>query len=332
MSLFRLLHVSDFHYCTEPNRKNWVDLFRDPPGLSLMQLNNGIRLSDLPTSYSAEISEASARFLLQEGREFDLVVISGDVATIGSPDSIAAAFRFVDESRAVPWSYLSSTWRPTLGGDARRTFLLPGNHDRFRDRVGSTGSPEFNRSFQKYWNPSLFVQHKVLQDGNSHLAVVAGDFCLATDGDVSTVLHRLGRGKAYAEIVGEMASRTSWLRSKYENVVPVWVTHFPPIQLPLLDTFLALIDGEHLRWEAKRQDVAVILAGHLHRTEVHLGLDMTPVLCAGSMCAIGKHDNNWIHGIEIECDGATLIELRKNDFGWKELAGDFVGKSFERIL
>ncbi|SEN34109.1 Calcineurin-like phosphoesterase [Bradyrhizobium sp. OK095] len=275
------------------------------------------------------MAEASARFVLEEGENFDLFVVSGDVATIGTKESIAAAFNFIDDKRV--HEYLNSQWRPTLGADEERFFLVPGNHDRYRDIFGGTASPEFDRAFTKYWRPTHGVQHRVIQDGDSHLAVVAGDFCLATD-DEASGLNRLGRGKAHAEVVDEMISRTANLRGKYSDLIAIWVVHFPPIGLPWKESPLVLIDADYFRSQAKRYGVALVLAGHLHRNQVDLSPNQTPVICGGSMCVCEGTDHNWIHGIEIECEGGEVREVRKNDFVWNDNVGDFVGTSFSRIL
>jgi hypothetical protein len=206
--------------------------------------------------------------------------------------------------------------------------LMPGNHDRCRDLLGRTGSPEFNNTFKKYWRPSLGVTHRVIEDGDSCLAVVAADFCLATDDEASGI-NRLGRGKAHAETLDEMVSRTAAIRSKYGNVIAIWVAHFPPVPCK---SSLQLIDGEHFQWLAAANGVAFIMAGHLHKKDVQLSTNGTPVICAGSMCVCEGYDNNWIHCIEVIAEGALVKEVRKSDFLWNDNVGDFADAPFLRIF
>lgn len=330
MSLFRLIHISDLHYCVRPHRRNFFSagysFFQDLPALTLRHFAPIRNFGFFPSSYSDEISEIGAKFIYDFNEEFDLLVASGDIATIGTKKSIDAAYEYV----ASPYrtAYLTSKQSPTLGGNKARIFLVPGNHDRYQNMLGATGARYFDKAFGKYWPRNSFVSSRVIDKNGDVVALVAGDFCLQNDDDAYG-LNRLGRGQAYQVVVDAMIAKTIELREKYLGVIVLWVIHFPPTSLK--DAKLLLIDYELVEGAAARLGVSLILSGHLHQNEVMQTQYGTPILAAGSLCSYDDDGNNWAHVINIEVKNSRVLLCEKIDYRWDDAAQDFIGNSAVRI-
>jgi hypothetical protein len=75
------------------------------PMLTLRHLQRGQHLGFFPSSYSDEISELAAKFIFDLNEQFDVLVVSGDIATIGTkqkPEDInLIARRVVENERAI---------------------------------------------------------------------------------------------------------------------------------------------------------------------------------------------------------------------------------------
>jgi predicted phosphodiesterase len=330
VSLFRLIHISDFHYCVRPHRRNFFNagysFFRELPALTLRHFAPVRNYGFFPSSYSDEISEIGAKFIYDFNREFDLLVASGDIATIGTQGSIEAAYEFV----AAPYrtAYLTAKQAPTLGGIKNRIFLLPGNHDRYQNLLGATGGRHFDEAFKKYWPQNDSVSSRVLGKNGDIVALIAGDFSLQSDDDAYG-LNRLGRGKAYQGVIDKMVAKTIELREKYAGAVLIWVVHFPPAQVQ--DAKLLLIDDHLLEGAAIKTDISLILAGHLHQNRVMQTQYGTPILAAGSFCSYDGDGNNWTHVINLEISKNKIQLCEKIDYRWDDAAQDFIGSGATRI-
>jgi predicted phosphodiesterase len=309
-----------------PDRRNFTKLFSDYPGFSLRHLLPRVQeIGILPSSYSDEIFEIAAKFIFDLNEQFDLIGISGDVATIGTNDSLTAAYDYV----ASPYGndYLTTKSCPTLGGDASRLFLIPGNHDRYKNMLADTGSVLFDRIFKKFWNTKTGVTSRVLAKEGNHLGIVAGDFCLRSNDDASG-FDRYGRGKAYDDVVAAMIQETSRIRRTYKLSDVIWMVHFPPTGTPAI---LELIDGYHLEGAAISSKIPYIIAGHLHSNTVFRTQYGTPLICAGSLCAYEDHGDNWIHFLDIEMNNGKVGILNRSDFSWSDDEDSFVHTNSIRI-
>lgn len=320
METFRIIHISDLHLCVRPNRRNflkvWEDVRGDPqqlPMLTLRHLPRGQHIGFLPSSYSDEISELAAKFIYDLDEKFDALVVSGDIATIGNKQSIEASYAYV--STPYHRGYLGRALQPTLGGREDSIFLLPGNHDRYQNYFGEPGGKQFDVTFSKYWRASNGVTSRVLSKNGEQLFLVSGDFCLRSNEDAS-VVHRLGRGKAYEDVVDEMEAESANLQREFGSGVLVWVVHFPPAHWH--DETLILIDRLLLEGAVMRARVKVLFAGHLHENRILRTDYGTPILCAGSLCSCEQDGNNWIHQVDLELQGNALKAVRKTDFSWSD--------------
>ncbi len=327
MSRLRILHISDFHFCIEPNRQHWLQLFSQNPISTVRHIREG-DMSSYPSSYSDEIAENAARFIFEKRRRFDVAVISGDLATTGLDDDLAEAHRYVSAPATGRW--LSDIERPTIRGGARVTFLLPGNHDRYRDNEGNAGGKRFDSIFSDEWSPfegniRPDVRVRVLRDrkDGSRSALIAADFCLRQNSDAQAPIrfNRWGRGRAYEEIVNALEEETDRVRQEYPPLPVIWVIHFPP-SIPCKSVF-SLIDDQLVVEAAHRKKIPIILSGHLHKKiegNTKLG---TQIFCAGSMTSSEEDGNHWLHLIELNFEGEAITLCKKIDFLWNDDVADF---------
>lgn len=129
-------------------------------------------MSFYPASYSDEVAENAARFIYKHRGRFDIAIISGDLGTTGRAEDLMEAHGFVYAPAFK--AYLSARKRPTLQGGIQLAFLLPGNHDRYKDNHGNAGCKNFELKFDQDW-PGPAVRTRVLSKGDAKVAIVAAD-------------------------------------------------------------------------------------------------------------------------------------------------------------
>jgi hypothetical protein len=86
---------------------------------------------------------------------------------------------------------------------------MPGNHDRFRNYLGSSADPHFELVYHSpLWTPPSVG--KVLEKDGVYLSVIAVDFCLHQDADAEPVVlvNRAGRGRVYDEVLEALIRET----------------------------------------------------------------------------------------------------------------------------
>jgi 3',5'-cyclic AMP phosphodiesterase CpdA len=230
------------------------------PAMSLEQLLPTTLLG-FPASFAPDLAETAARIIYERQNEYDLIVVTGDLATTGHVEYLKTA-RLYTSGNAVS-GYLTSSGDSALVTGNKRKVLLPGNHDRFRDLFGSSACPHFDLVFDSEWSPP--IAKRVLEKDGTHLAVIAADFCLHQDADAEPVVlaNRLGRGRVYDDVLGELQKQTQELRSKYKEVAIVWAVHFPPTAS--CPAVFKLLRSNLLEDAAKENSIQLFLAGHLHR-------------------------------------------------------------------
>lgn len=330
MVAFRIAHISDFHFSTRPKRKHWIELFRQTPWRSFGDLREG-NFDNFPTGHSEEIAELAARFLYAQRRRIDLIAITGDLATTGRLEFLRAAHSFTN---SIPQrKYINDRGEPTLKGSSDCMLLMPGNHDRYRDNKGNAGSNNFEFVYEgpEDWPAGQGqVLHRVIENDTGRLAIVAADFCLRQNSDAGHIvrINRWGRGKAYADTIARLISRTTDIRNRFSPVGVVWAVHFPPSE----DTpsHYRLNDAHLLIEAAEKSGINLLLAGHLHESLVRkVGKDIH-VLCAGSLSSLG--DRYWIHFLELEVAGDSVAHCIRADYAWDDDAQDYSVLSSQKIL
>ncbi|MEO5373067.1 MAG: metallophosphoesterase [Alphaproteobacteria bacterium] len=302
--MFNILHLSDFHFGSPPNRPGF-----DPKQkvTSLGRCLGGLRRNMFMTTYREDISEALSDFIWKKAPEIDVAVITGDVATTADIADLDLASDYVRR--------ISEYDTPI--------FLLPGNHDRFADALCRPGELAFEQQFPAYWTSGSSVRHLVVEKDGMCLAVVGVDLSLKSeDGSQLSNLHLCGRGKAYEERIREARRRTARLREKYEGIGVIWAVHFPP-EFPEQDDSLHLDSGSELLEAATAVGVDHILAGHRHAMRVyHCGNAL--VISAGtSMAAYRDNEVNVIHEVLMDVDSGNVTLREIIDHKFEESFGTF---------
>src|SRR5262249_37627171 len=121
-----ILQLSDFHFGRQLTHER-RDLYKTPFLFAKAKSHNWTRLASL----SREIEKIE-----RKGSRIDVLLVTGDLATDGSPLSHELCLRYINNDWIEGGPASRAAWR-ALRVDAKRRILLPGNHDRFnRSWVG----------------------------------------------------------------------------------------------------------------------------------------------------------------------------------------------------
>ncbi len=327
MAIFRLLHVSDLHIADKQTRVGWWDAWK--AGLLFRRDRPQVALT---SSHSPYLLEGLIDFVSHQRDPFDVVLLSGDLATTGKKKDLEKAFSCINGDSDFPLYF----GRPeiannkTLKGAARKIVLLPGNHDRYRSIPGIPyflpGGTDFNEKFGwegmkvKPWVSSI--------KEDTHLGLVSADLTLQEFSDAKggrfRVRASLGQGKAYTDIVLAMKKLTVDLRKEYpQKIGLLWVVHFPP-QYPEIDDFLRLLEDEALINAAHDEGISHILAGHTHFPLAYTATSSgstVEVLCAGTATQHFAPDGNFIHEVIIEVKKGVVTSVKARNFRWDDKVG-----------
>ena len=323
MPVFRILHLSDFHICIEPNRKNWLQLLRERKYETLR--GHQTELSYHLSSYRPVVAEAVARLARRRRINIDLIVCSGDLATTGQYLDLDSAKRYFCEDPR--WQRPESIGTPpTLLGLGRPTLLMPGNHDRYQNGLGKSGGEYFDEAFKDHWPKGSRVHYKVVQKGNQKLAVIAADFCLKIDKHADgnpKKLKRLGQGKCYPEVLSELQKQTIELIKLHPGLVVIWSIHFPI--KGKTGSNMKLIDAHKIENLAVELGIKIILSGHMHKVdcvEISGGLQLQ----AGTCCAVDFEGGHYVHEVDITIDGKSINKVSISDSKWNVDTKAFVNE------
>ena len=318
MASFRILHLSDFHFCLEANRRNLQDLFRRPKIKTFNQVKKN-KSYFVPSSYDPLLAEAVARFVWERRETIDLIIVSGDCATTGLKEDLEVAARFIKSQPSREYRTARNEGTINFGIPV---LVLPGNHDRYVDNSMNPGSQNFERHLSPPWRVKeglgIGVDWVEIVDDNEQLIFAAGDFCLRKIEDAEGVKGYLGQGKAYADTIACLSSLTALKREERPNAALVWVVHFP-IESSYM---VKLIDGDKLSAAAEKLGIPVILAGHLHERRRRVYSTVHEWL-AGSACSVDNEHGNWLHMFKFVTDGPELKMVEVEDFKWSYDADDF---------
>jgi predicted phosphodiesterase len=331
MSDFRLLHVSDFHFSIWPSQRHWYEIFSQTPWASISQYEQG-KLRNFPTGYSPQIASIAAKVIFEMRSQFDLLAITGDVAT--TEGCLASAREFTHSMAQFKW--LNSEYAPTLQAANKAMILLPGNHDRYKDNSGAPGGTHFNVVYQDEWRkPHRYVNHRVIEKDGEALACLAVDFCLRKEQDAGKPyrVNRWGRGKAYDDAIKNLETRTKAIRRRIKNVTVIWLAHFPAMSST--PSKYRLNDARAFIAAADRQQIPLILSGHLHKNRIaevsaNILSKRIPILCAGSMTAVA--DKSWMHFVDISVTKGKIDSCSKVDFKWSDKRKNFGREKTHQIV
>lgn len=309
MAQFRLLHLSDLHFCARSSGPDAIEILKhEARQLRIHRALFQIRRNGLFSGHNRDRARAVAEFALDHRGELDGIVITGDLATTGLPADLAAARAFVDSPAAR--DAVDANGNATLAASELRIMLLPGNHDRYATGGGHAGGTGFETHFSGHWATSNGVQHALFRFGGKALGIVAADFALQSDGQARppAIIGRLGQGKAHGSVIEESKDRTRRLRRMTDGIV--WAVHFPP-DPPGETTWLRLLDAGALVEAARASGVGHILADHIHKDCTYPPPPADVVIrCAHSACSSSVDGGNGFQILEIDVGtlGVTITE------------------------
>lgn len=294
---FRIAHVSDLHLAE----------FSGDRGIHQMSRVEQLIFGYIPAyfrrnyrpwmrSYCLRHLRALTRTLHGESyyntKAYDGYIFSGDLATTGLVDDMAAAAAYLHGRPMQQVSNLDNF----LKLPSAQTVLIPGNHDRYGGNLLRPVSTEFERDarFGEDWriNPTRgstersVVNFKVFEKDGAELGVVCGDFSYTSENSPRLFPWYLGGGRVEESTLGEMKKATRNLRE--QGIPSIWVTHHAPLPVGL-NYFLRLENARKLGDAALEAGVRIILCGHTHSaTKIRYAMvtqrktDRVRVICAGS--------------------------------------------------
>lgn len=326
MGLFQMLHASDLHAAAESRRIGWGERSHldDFPEAKYRRFK--------AASWDPDLAEILANQIIKQSLpNLNALLLTGDIATTGDlKDFNAARSKFLNLIQP--------------GHQDPALVILPGNHDRFLSRFliwrayGANNS-SFDKVFENEWrmNASLAskpmdsrpaVRVQILRDaGNSELAVVAADFTLCQVSDAGgsglkeKTCNRLGRGKAYPEVLNPLIETTTTASSRDSRPV-VWAIHFPP-HFPHNPPCMELLDESGVLTVAARLKIRHVFCGHTHRPyqytlKIQSG-QLVTVYCAGTAtqyCAPAADGGNTVHPVEVETNNGQVTAVRWYTLEW----------------
>jgi predicted MPP superfamily phosphohydrolase len=261
----RVLHASDLHFGQTGNKVGIIEWWAAVRG--------GANLFPLPTlisSHSDDCVNALADFAFANEAYYDVLLLTGDLATTGSRADLRRAYGFLTAARTR--GYMSGPRRPTLHGLKRPIQVLPGNHDRYGD-LAYPGNSRFDGNsrhpyFSGYWKVGQRAQLLWLEPNTQWLALIGVDFTLAKNdlgeavGPHKLIPGYLGQGRVYRGRLQDLIRITASVRQTNPDCAVVWVLHFEPASA---DDSLQLLDPAGRFAQAiQGNNVAAILCGHTH--------------------------------------------------------------------
>ncbi len=332
MPVFRIAHISDTHFSIWPNKQHWFEAFSQNPRSTLKNFRNR-NIADYPSGYSPEVAEHAARKLFELRDEIDMVVLTGDVATVGDNRCLRVAREFTHSPVESGW--LNAKDLPTLQASAKGKplVIIPGNHDRFKDEACEPNGERFDRFYEDVWpTPAHYVHHVEANKEGQGLLCISVDFCLRSisdaGGPIDASYYYMGRGKAYRDAVGRIVERTLELRAKNPSTAVFWSMHFPPTDR--VSPSLRLVDFDLVSDAAADNSIPVILAGHLHEEAVFYTTRNTPILCAGSLTTFGQAQSFSI--VEFNVNGGRIDSCRRVILRMDHKKGEFAFGGRELIF
>jgi hypothetical protein len=273
-----------------------------------------------PASFVPEVASGVARFCYWLNRNFDGIIISGDLATTGQGVDLAVAKAFVT-TPPIYGPYFGYN-EPTIGGvtQPQNIHLVPGNHDRYRDDFATPGSQTFSLMFEQPYmrNRAGDIGHWIKIKQGRKLAFAYADFSLKRADHVPDQIRGpYGQGVVYQKILNDLKKKTAELREL--DIPVVWVLHFAPYEC---EPGLQLVNFKQVTDAATELGVLCTLCGHTHLQE-QIVVNGHPVYCAGSACCVDSKDNARVHLLTIKLNDGDTVVSRQN-FRWSWTKDTFV--------
>jgi 3',5'-cyclic AMP phosphodiesterase CpdA len=259
--LLTMLHVSDLHFVgdlTERGRRLWVKRFVKSHAFAKID------------ALAQNVSD-----FRRKGRQIDVTIVTGDISTDGSNDSLRTALNFIEESEIRRDGRLITTG---LAAVAETRLVIPGNHDRYSLLPFQAGSKNLEEVFQTPRNYPYAVGFPT-KGSVTEASVVFFAFDSTLPDWVGTpIISRIAQGVLFeaecawlVDKANEIA-RTSVVKSHRgaqlkcnERTPRVVVLHHHPIQVRAKDSTLTrLRNGERFVDACARAKVNLVLFGHEH--------------------------------------------------------------------
>lgn len=292
MSLATFVHISDLHL---------GDLDREtldavaPDFWAKAPWFRGI----LGHSYKA-LCRLDAAYHKLKREENAILLVTGDLTTVGKPSQFEMADRFLGASLKPPEGHLVG-----LGDPGWQSRAVPGNHDHWPGRGVIFGSP--TAALSRYFPERSFSREPLIRLGPSHTLRLIG---LDSDTDV----HPFGPSRFLAR--GGFARELDRLAAKIPavpnaNEIRVLLIHHS-FHYDRIVLGIESVSKKALREFLGDHDVAVVLTGHVHR----------PLL----RCFDRDRNRDAAPTLEARC--GTTTQRSRVPYRWRTLLG---GRSDGRL-
>jgi len=278
-----------------------------------------------PSSYDDEVLLSAAFFIEQNSRQFDLLVVLGDLATSGREEDMAVAADVFLENKTK--KFTNAALDPRFGGYGLPLLVLPGNHDRYKDDYGTPGCRSFDHAFGSIYQPSNGVFLKVVSRDDIDLAIISADFCFIEGASVPYT-RRLGRGAVSDVVLSELKLQTTNFKSKSPQMPVIWALHFSPAEG--VSRALILEERERVIELANELDVKHIFCGHTHLRKREVGTH-PHIYCAGSLSSIDSIGNHFLHICVVDRNSSGDLELEVYDMKYDTQSEDFIPFPVSRL-
>jgi predicted phosphodiesterase len=315
MSLFRILHASDLHFATVPHQIGIPDL--------LPAMQQGLSGTWAPVSSQGTIYvDALAAFVYANRSGFDVLVVSGDLATTGGLRNLQSALAFLD--RPAVSGYFNAQSQPTLQAAGKPIVLIPGNHDCYRP-FHFPGGRHFDSVFSAYWGAGQGAQLLWVRQRSGETLVLLGvDLTLHRHdmGSQHLPLGFLGRGRAYRKRLKELCSLTHQSRRQYPGCAILWVIHFEP---EAQNPWLRLLDERYLAAALQQEPADAILCGHTHESSPAKLFGSVPVFVCGTTTQHASVHGNSLLALDVTVQtGSPQPQFACQVFRYDPAVGQFV--------
>jgi 3',5'-cyclic AMP phosphodiesterase CpdA len=312
---FNYIHLSDFHFCTEPSRLSALNLIKRNVRETIDTVRAqrqlfGIGSVAKPGSYVPSITSGVAQFCYKNAQSIDGIIVSGDLATTGMPGDIGVARAYVDDASVN--GFRSESRKPTLQSARRPIYVLPGNHDRYANNFATTNSKLFDLAFDNYLHKfNGYVGYWVRRKTGRYLGFVYADFTLRARSDATSRLGVFGQGRVYQDVFDDLKKQTFALKSKYSDINLCWVLHFAPFDC---GSHLELVDWQQIAQAASAAGVSATLCGHTH-SQAKIQAHGHTIYCAGSAGCVDSEDSSTAHIFRFEIHGGNF-NVRRENYKW----------------
>lgn len=296
MSVFRYVLASDFHFGDPPYQFNQLARFysfvNGKPSSSVSDADFEAAFTNHST-YNRRVYERVAAWIADNNGGFDKILLLGDLTADGSSQ------KHLDASRRELLSDAKfQTFRPGPGLRTHhkngKLLGIPGNHDRYMDRVGRPNGGLFRQYFGNLWNSSgeHVKRWEAYSRNDVDVHIIGVDFSLSRSGN--GLRRQLGQGEVNQTRLNRLVKESDDAHNESHSMgrrpVIIWLMHFCPFEAGV-DPYLAMRGLDLLYSEIdKGAKTDLIIHGHLHRKLDVQHIYHVPVLGLGSACSIDNDD------------------------------------------